>query len=129
MAAAGSGRPSFQAVASRFRQVVEAAPGQFGHQGAAVAEVAIRRGGADPRGPCQLGEGKAAQPALADKAARRFDQRLAQVAVMVAVAGERHVKAAYIRRRGADSPQPMRSSPAMYGRSTAGTVIDPSGCW
>ena len=84
-------------------QALETAARQFGQQCAAVAEVTVWRGWAHPGGACQLGEGEAAQAALGDEAACRLHQRLAQVAMMVAVAGEGHVSRLYITAAGRDS--------------------------
>ena len=64
----------------------EAAAGDLLDQLVAAAEVAVGRRGAHPRDPRRLGEGEAERPALLDQAERRPDQRLAQVAVVVALA-------------------------------------------
>ena len=85
-------------------QAVEAPARQFGDKGAAVAEMAVRRGGTDPGRTGEFGEGKAAQTALGDQTQRRLDQRLTQVAVMVALAGERHVTGIYITGGAGDRP-------------------------
>ena len=52
----------------------------------AAAEVAIGRRRAHPRGPRRLGEREAERPLLLDQRQRRLDQRLPQVAVVVALA-------------------------------------------
>ena len=73
-------------------ELFEAAPGEFGEQGVAVAEMPVRCRRADASGAGEFGEGEAGQATLGDQAQRRLDQGFAQVAVMVAVAPETHVK-------------------------------------
>ena len=70
----------------RIAKQLEAALGDVRHQGVAVAEMAVRRRGADPRRARGIGEGEAGRPLLADQVKRGPDQRLAQIAVVVALA-------------------------------------------
>ena len=85
-------------------QPLEPLPGKLGHQGAAVAKMAVGSGWADPRSPRQLGKGEPAQTTLGNQPPGSLNERLAQVAVMVAVAGKGHVKTVYITKPGCDSP-------------------------
>ena len=65
-------------------EVLEAALGDVGHQRVAVAEMAVGRGRADAGLARGLGEGEPRRSLLGNEIQRRADQRLAQVAVMVA---------------------------------------------
>src|SRR5208337_1810741 len=86
-------------------EAVEAAQGDFRQQGFGVAEVAIGGRGTDAGQPRRLGDGEAGGAFLGDQRCRGLDQRLAQVAVVIAAPFESalpcptHVKELYIRRR------------------------------
>lgn len=73
-------------------ELFEAAAGEFRDEGVAVPEMAVRRGRADAGGPGKLGEGEAGETALGDEAEGRLDEGFAEIAVMVAVAPETHVR-------------------------------------
>ena len=66
--------------------MLEAALGDVGHQGVAVAEMAVGRGRADAGLARGLGEGEARRALLGNQVEGGVDQRLAQVAVMIAAA-------------------------------------------
>src|SRR5262245_782628 len=74
----------------------------LGEKRIAVAEMAVGRGGADPGKPRRLGQAEARGPVLLDQLARRFEQHLTQVAVVIgmrappAVRGT-HVKSFYMK--------------------------------
>src|SRR5205807_2981891 len=65
---------------------LEAAQGDIGDQRVAVAEMAVGRSRADPGPARRLGKGKAGRPLARDQIERRLDQRLAQIAVVIAAA-------------------------------------------
>ena len=65
-------------------EALEAAPRHVGHQGVAVAEMAVGRRRADAGVARGLGEGETCGPFLADQVEGGLDQGLPQVAVMVA---------------------------------------------
>jgi len=65
-------------------ELLKAPPRKFGDQGAAIIEVTIGRGRRNARKLGGFGEGESARAALSDERARRFDQRIAQIAVVVA---------------------------------------------
>ena len=66
------------------REHFEAALGDVGHQVVAVAEMAIRRGWADTRSACCLGDREAAGALFPDQPKRGLNEGFAQVAVMIA---------------------------------------------
>ena len=63
---------------------LEAAARHIGHQRVAVAEMAIGRRRADPGRARRVGEGEARRPFSRDQLERGADQRLAQIAVVIA---------------------------------------------
>ena len=63
----------------------EAAPRHFADERVAAAEMAVERRRRDAGEPRRLDQGEAAEPALGDEAPRRLDQRLLEVAVVVAL--------------------------------------------
>ena len=87
-------------------EALETAQRHFRQQRVGVAEMPVRRGGTDAGEPRRLGDGEAGRALLGDQRQRRLDQRLAQIAVMVAAAfeaalpGPAHVKEFYITRAG-----------------------------
>ena len=91
-------------------ELLEAAPRDIGQQLVAVAEMAVGRRRADA-GPARgLGEGEARRALLGDQFQRRADQRLLEIAVVVAartrraaVFGPAHVKSLHDGRRRVDS--------------------------
>ena len=83
-------------------QALETLPGQFRHQGAPVAKMAVWSRWADPCGTGKFGKGEAPETAFGNQAPSGLDERLAQIAVVVAVAGEGHVNTAYITRGARD---------------------------
>ena len=64
-------------------EALETVAGDFGEQRIAVAEMAIGRRGADAGEPRRLGEAEADRPMLLDQPARRFEQHLLQIAVVI----------------------------------------------
>src|SRR5437879_4844152 len=73
------------------REQLEAAQCDIGDQRVAVAEMTIRRGGAGPRRAGSLGKRKTGRPLASAQIEGRLDQRLAQIAVMIAAALPRSV--------------------------------------
>jgi len=57
--------------------------GDFGEQRIAIAEVPIGSRRTDPGEPCRFGEAEARRPVLLDQLARRFEQNLFEVAMMI----------------------------------------------
>ena len=76
-----------------------------GKQFVAVAEMPVRRRGADARHARGIGKGEAGRPLFRDQIERCLQQRLFQIAVMVAALGAAiflapaHVKGFYMSRR------------------------------
>ena len=64
-------------------EALEAVPGDLGQQRVTIAEVPIGRGGADPGEPRRFGEAETRGPILLDQLARRFEQHLFEVAMMI----------------------------------------------
>jgi hypothetical protein len=86
---------------------LEPLPCDLRHQRVAVAEMPVGSGGTDSGRACHFGEAEPRWAALGDQRQRRGDQRLAQVAVVVALApfraratrgigAEAHVNGVYI---------------------------------
>src|SRR5690606_16169854 len=67
----------------------EAAEGDFRHQGVAATKMAVEGRRRDADELCRIGEREPAQAPLGDEALRRFDQRLLEVAVVIALPVER----------------------------------------
>lgn len=63
---------------------LEAAAGDIGDQRIAVAKMPIRRGRTDPGRARRIGKGEPARTFLGDQVERGLDQRLAQIAVVIA---------------------------------------------
>ena len=97
----GSGRPSSQARVERGREQLEAAQRDIGHQFVAVAEMPIGRGRTDA-GPARgLGKGEAGGTLLRDQFQRGAQQRLLEIAVVIAARSgvfPAHVKRSYMSR-------------------------------
>src|SRR5262245_3408959 len=70
-------------------ELFETAASDIGNQRVAIAEMAIRCSRADPGRAGGIGKGEARRPFLGDQVKRSLDQRLAQVAVMIAAASAR----------------------------------------
>src|ERR1051325_3652976 len=97
---------------------LEPAQGDIGDQRVAVAEMTVGRGRTDSGPARRLGKGKAGRALTGDQVKRRLDQRLAQIAVVIAAALPRslfrppHVNDYNIDGRGqyggASWPQPRR---------------------
>ncbi len=64
-------------------EALEAALGDLGEEGVAIAEVAVRRGRADAGEPRRFGQAEAERAVLLDQLARRLEQHLFEVAVMI----------------------------------------------
>ena len=80
-------RPAAVPGADQFRlEKFEAVARDFGQQSGAVAEMPVRRGRADADRAGDFREAEAGRAALGDQVERGVDQRLAQVAVVVALA-------------------------------------------
>ena len=90
----------------------EPAPRDIGDQRLAVAEMAVGRCRADPGRARCVGKGEPGRPFLRDKAERGVDQRLAQIAVVIAAPRARvlsapsHVRAFYMRRPASPNAKP-----------------------
>ena len=70
-------------------ELLEAAQRDARHQLVAVAEMPIGRRRADAGQARRLGEGEAGRALLGDQLQRRVDQRLVQIAVMIAARSSR----------------------------------------
>ena len=79
-----SGRPSVPGARQRRLELLEAAQSHARHQFIAVAEMPIGRGRADPGKAGRLGERESGCSLSRDQFQRGADQRLAQIAVMIA---------------------------------------------
>ena len=64
-------------------EALEAVLGDFGEQRIAIAEMPIGRRGTDAGKPRRLGQAEARRPVLLDQLARRFEQHLFEVAMMI----------------------------------------------
>ena len=82
--AIGVGPAVVPGAAQRALEQLEAAPGDVGEQRVAVAEMPVRRRRADPGPARRVGEGEPGRSLLRDQVERGADQRLAQIAVMIA---------------------------------------------
>ena len=141
-----SGVPSpLQGPPEALGELVEAAEGDLGHQGVAAAEMAVERRRRDAHELGRIGEGETAEPALRDEALRRLDQRLLQIAVMIALPVERGRASAACRvsscsarrtlkhgrgeeeRRSFDATASRRAS-AWFHASTMRSASDPVRC-
>jgi len=80
----GVGTPVVPGFRQRRLELLEAALGDAGEQLVAVAEVTVRRGGADAGHARGIGKGKAGRALLPDQVERGLQQRFAQIAVMIA---------------------------------------------
>ena len=78
------GTPLVPGALQRRLEALEAAPRDVGHQFVAVAEMAIRRGGADAGPARRFGEGEAGGALLGNQFEGGANQRLLQIAVVVA---------------------------------------------
>ena len=65
-------------------KALEPEPRYLGHQFLAVAEMPVRRRGAHPGQACGLGDGEAGWPLFANQAQRALNERLPQIAMMIA---------------------------------------------
>src|SRR5246127_3820905 len=87
---------------------LEPAASDIGDQRVTIAKVAIGGGRADPGRACGIGKGKPCWAFFCDQVEGRLDQRLAQIAVVIAAPSARplsrpaHVKCFYIKSK-ADS--------------------------
>ena len=64
-------------------QTLEAKLGHYRHQVGLVGEVTVGRGRAHPSAPCDLGQGEALGPPLADQVQSGVGQRPSEVAVVI----------------------------------------------
>ena len=86
-------------------ELLETTLGDRGQQFVAVAEMPIGRGGTDAGHARGIGKGEAGRALLRDQPERRLQQRLFQIAVMIAALGAAlflspaHVKGFYMSRR------------------------------
>ncbi len=112
--------------AQRLGEAFEAAPRDVGHQRVAVAEMAVRRGGADAGSARGVREGEACRPLLGDEIERRRDERLAQIAVMIAAPAPGPPLCQVI-----DSPLAQFAGRAQHSCSGLRRVGEPriQGCW
>ena len=79
-----SGRPAFQRALQRGFELLKAAQRDARHQLVTVAKMPVRRRGTDPRPPRRLGKGKAGRPLLRDQFQSGADERLLEIAVVIA---------------------------------------------
>ena len=85
-------------------ELLEAALGDRGQQFIAIAEMPVGRGGADAGHPRGVGKGETGRAFFGDQAKRRLQQRLFQIAVVVAALAAAlflapaHVKGFYMSR-------------------------------
>jgi hypothetical protein len=75
--------PLFHARSSRAAKALEAVAGELGKKRIAVAKVPVGCGGADAGEPRGLGEAEAGRAVLLDQIARRLEQDLLQIAVVI----------------------------------------------
>src|SRR5262249_53180934 len=111
----------------RSLELLVTTPCDIGEKLVAIAEMPVRRCGAHPRPPRRLGKGKPGRALLRDQCECRADQRLFQIAMVIAartrgavVLAPAHVKRLYMTRNGT-------SNAAWSGPKRRGLVARMSG--